>query len=73
MIERAAEDPLVQSAALVAYRFKMDPVAVLKSSWLEWAIRLAASQYIGEVEAEADKKSKAQQGATGPNVPSWIG
>jgi hypothetical protein len=75
MIGKMKENPFVRSAALIASRFNMDPIVVLKSNYFEWAIRSAAANYVAELEAEASAKNKANNSnqSAGGKVPDWIG
>ena len=63
MIERLADMPHVRIAALIGEKFKIDPITVLKSSYMDWAIRNASYNFISEREAEAARKQAAQQAA----------
>lgn len=74
MIERMQENVYVRSAALVASKFMLDPVMVLKSSYFDWALRIAAANYVAEMEAAAHEKSKkSTSNVASTATPSWIG
>lgn len=42
---------------MVADRFKVDPIAVLRTGYFDWAVRLAAFEMAVEAEAKAQKKT----------------
>lgn len=46
-------------AALVAAKFNIDPIIVLESTFMKWAIRVAAYRYVVAKEEEAARKAKA--------------
>lgn len=48
-------------AALVAAKFNIDPILVLKSNFTHWAIRIAAYRYVIEREEKAAAKQRAAQ------------
>lgn len=48
-------------AALIGDKFSVDPILVLKSSFTEWAIRVAAYRYIQAREEQAAARQRAQQ------------
>lgn len=58
---------------MIAHRFSMDPIVVLKSGYFEWAVRVAAANHVNAVEAEASRKNGSQQQAQQVTVPNWIG
>ena len=59
MIDRLAEDGRVKMAAKVAYQFHIDPVKVLDGTLFEFALRVAASEYVSEVEAAEMEQARA--------------
>ena len=49
----------LKTAALIAHKFKLDPVDVLNATRFQWAIRIAALNYIGKLEKEEADKAKS--------------
>ena len=57
MTEQYVDDARVRHAALVAYAFHIDPIAVLDSDYHTWAIRSAAYEALQqEIEKARPKK-----------------
>lgn len=78
MIELLAENPYLQTAAVVANKFSIDPVLVLKGnsgdgSYFDYAIRAAAANYVSGLEVEAQRQSDARNKNQTPQVPHWVG
>lgn len=61
MIDELYEQPLLRSAAMIAYTFKIDPLKVLDDTYENYAVRLAAANYVNDQVAEANKKAQAKK------------
>lgn len=52
-------DNAVKAAAVVAYTFHMDPVQVLDGSYFDYALRVAAKNYVSkQIQKERDKANR---------------
>lgn len=52
------ENNLLQMAALVAYKFRLDPLTVLDANTFEWNVRVAALQVVLDMETKAHEDAK---------------
>lgn len=48
LVGELKEHPLVQQATDIAAAFHQDPVAMLRGTWFEWQIRLAAAGIVAD-------------------------